>query len=315
MGESGVLSKLDLVKGFHQVKVESSDRQKTAFLCPWGKWEYLRMPFGLRNAPATFQKLMDRVLTDCHEYSSVYIDDILIWSSNWKQHLEHLRGVFGQLEKEGLTCQVAKCEFGKSELEFLGHRIGHGRLSVPADRITALTNYKRPVSKKQLRAFLGYINFYRRFVPGIYEMTSILTPTTSKDLPTTVKWTTCMVEAFDMLCKRLCKNIELCIPTTDDKLVLETDASTTGVGAVLQVDRGEQGMLPVAFYSAQLRGAECNYAAQELEALALVKAIKHFSFYLYGRNFDVLTDHESLQSTCHYHIMLSFIELYISTRN
>ncbi len=119
---------------------------------------------GLRNAPAMFQKLMGRVLTDCHEYSSVYIDDILIWSSNWKQHLEHLRGVFGQLEKAGLTCQVAKCEFGKSELEFLGHRIGHGRLSVPADRITALINYKRPVSKKAvptsllgLRQFLSKI--------------------------------------------------------------------------------------------------------------------------------------------------------------
>ncbi len=127
-------------------------------------------------------------------------------------------------------------------------------------------------------------------------MTSILTPTTSKDSPTTVKWTTSMVDAFDMLCKCLCKNIELCIPTTDDKLVLETDASITGVGAVLHVDRGEQGMLPVAFYSSQLRGAECNYAAQELEELDLVKVIKHFSFYLYGRKFDVLTVHESLQS-------------------
>ncbi len=207
---------------------------------------------------------------------------------------------FGQLEKAGLTCQVAKCEFGKSELEFLGHRIGHQcqqtESAISASRQNHGSHQLQEASvKKQLRAFLGYVNFYRRFVPEIHKMTSILTPTTSKDSPTTVKWTTSMVDAFDMLCKCLCKNIELCIPTTDDKLVLETDASTTGVGAVLHVDRGEQGMLPVAFYSAQLRGAECNYAAQELEGLALVKAFKHFSFYLYGRKF-VLTDHESIQS-------------------
>ncbi len=167
VGESGVLSKLDLVKGFHQVEVEPSDRQKTAFLCPWGKWEYLRMPFG----PATFQKLMDRVLTDCHEYSSVYIDDILIWSSNWKQHLEHLRGVFGQLEKAGLTCQVAKCEFGKSELEFLGHRIGHQcqqtESAISASRQNHGSHQLQEASvKKAVTSLLGLRQFLSKICAG-----------------------------------------------------------------------------------------------------------------------------------------------------
>ncbi len=141
IGGSKVLSKLDLVKGFHQVGVHPEDREKTAFICPWGKWEYLRMPFGLCNAPATFQKLMTRVLAGCEEFSNVYIDDILVGSSSWDEHLTHLRVVFKRLEEAGLTCQVSKCDFGR--LEFLGHQIGEDVMSVPEHRVKALLEYKQ----------------------------------------------------------------------------------------------------------------------------------------------------------------------------
>ncbi len=116
VGDAGVLSKLDLVKGFHKVGVNPADRPKTAFICPWDKYEYIKMPFGLRNAPATFQKLMDQVLAGCQDCSRVYIDDILVWSSTWEEHLSHLRRVFEQLEVAGLTCLAKKCDFGKAKL-------------------------------------------------------------------------------------------------------------------------------------------------------------------------------------------------------
>lgn len=195
-----------------------------------------------------------------------------------------------------MICQVSKCEFGKSELEFLGHKIGHGRLSLPGDRITALKDYKKQVSRKQLRAFLGYVNFYRKLVPPkIHKMTSKLSPATSKESPAVVWWSQTMEEAFNKLCKCLCQNMSLCMPTCHDHFVLETDASLTGMGTVLQVERDGQ-LLPAAFYSSQLKGAEVNYPTQELEGLALVRAVYHFSLFLYGREFEVRTDHKDLES-------------------
>lgn len=152
----------------------------TAFICPWGKWQYRKMPFGLCNAPAVFQKLMDIVLKDCMSFSCVYIDDILIWSPTWQQHLEDLRHVFGSLRKAGLTCRTEKCEFGKTKLQFLGHYIGNGTLSVPKDRVTAMAEYQRPRIRKQLRSFLGTINYYRKFIPRFHQQSVMLTPAISK---------------------------------------------------------------------------------------------------------------------------------------
>ncbi len=196
VGEAGVLSKLDLTKGFHQVEVLEEDRPKTAFICPWGKWQYRKMPFGLCIAPAVIQKLMDIVLKDCMSFSCVYIDDILIWSPTWQQHLEDLRHVFGSLRKAGLTCRTEKCEFGKTKLQFLGHYIGNGTLSVPEDRVTAMAEYQRPRTRKQLRSFLGTINYYRKFIPRFHQQSVMHTPAISKAAPATVVWDEAMERAF-----------------------------------------------------------------------------------------------------------------------
>ncbi len=118
-----VLSKIDLTKGFHQVKVRECDREKLCFVSPFGMWQYVRMPFGVASAPATFQRLMDLVLQDCNHYSSCYIDDVLIQSKDWKQHLVDLETVLQALSKAGLTCKPAKCQFGRRQLLFLGHVI------------------------------------------------------------------------------------------------------------------------------------------------------------------------------------------------
>ena len=293
VGSGRVLSKVDLAKGFHQVEVVERDREKTCFICPFGKYQYRRMPFGLCNAPSIFQRLMDEVLVGCEEFAKVYIDDILIVSGSWEVHVRHLRTVFGVLSEAGLTCRKSKCVFGKRRLEFLGHVVGDGVMSVPKARVKALEEHPVPRSRKQLRAFLGLIGYYRRFVRDFHEWSSLLTPHTAKTSPGEVQWTSSMLEAFSKLCISLCNHVCLCVPCKEDEFCLECDASASGVGAVLSVKRDGE-WKPVAFYSKQLKDAQKRYSAQELEGLALYQSVIHFAFYLYGRRFVVRTDHKSL---------------------
>ncbi len=295
VGVGRVLSKVHLAKGFHQVAVRQEDREKTCFTCPFGKYQYCRMPFGLANAPAVFQRLMEEVLVECSDYAKAYIDDVIVVSECWSVHLVHLRVLFRTLSEAGLTCKVSKCEFGKRRMLFLGHVVGDGRLCVPEARVIALRQHPRPKTRKQLRAFLGLVGYYRRFIAGFHQWASVLTPHTSVKDMRRLEWTDQMVAAFGELCNVLSDVVCLCVPSSCDIFVLECDASGTGVGAVLSVDReGEK--LPVAFFSRQLRGAQCRYSAQELECLAVVESVKHFSYYLYGRRFKLITDHKGLSS-------------------
>ncbi len=237
VGKGKVLSKVDLSKGFHQVEVEECDRDKTCFTCPFGKFKYKRMPFGLANAPSVFQRLMDTVLLGCEEFAKVYIDDILVVSESWEEHIVHLRKLFGVLKEEGLTCKRSKCSFGRRRLEFLGHVVGEGVIDIPGARVEALRRHPRPKSRRQLREFLGMINYYRRFIQGFHECSSLLTPSTSKTALGIVEWSEPMVEAFDRLKDKLLCHVCLTVPCVRDVFVLETDASGTGIGAVLLVER------------------------------------------------------------------------------
>ncbi len=290
VGRAKVLSKLDLTKGFHHIKVKEEDRDKLTFSCPFRKWRYKRMPFGMASAPATFQRLMDVVLEGCSHMSYVYIDG----SDSWEDHLKDLDDVFRCLSQAGLTCKPSKCQFGMEKLVFLGHTIGGGEISVPKARVKAMEEFPRTRTIKQLRSFLGTANFYRKFVNGISKWQGILTPATSRGAAVAVEWTAPREEAFVSLSKCLSDYVCLCIPTPQDSYVLETDASKNGIGAVLLVKR-DGGLRPVAYYSKQLQGAQRRYAAQELEGLALYMAVKHFSFYLYGNEFEVTTDHSGLR--------------------
>ncbi len=295
VGSGCVLSKVDLAKGFYQVAVEEEDRDKTCFICPFGKFRFVRMPFGLTNAPAVFQRLMEGVLVDCEDFSKVYIDDILVVSKSWEEHLGHLRKLLEVLRQAGLTCRRGKCSFGRRRLEFLGHQVGDSVISVPEARVKSIRDHPLPKSRKQLRAFLGLVNFYRRFIRGFHRWSALLTHHTSSLSAGTVSWTEPMLEAFHALCVQLCDSVCLYVPCNSDVFVLECDASSTGVGAVLSVKR-EGNCLPVAFFSRQLKGSQSRYSAQELEGLAVYEAIRHFSYFLYGRKFSVITDHKGLLS-------------------
>ncbi len=251
------------------------------------------MPFGLTNAPSVFQRLMEEVLVDCRDCANVYIDDILVVSGDWRSHLGHLERVLEALRKNGLTCKRSKCSFGRRTLEFLGHQLGGGSISVPAARVEAIRNHPLPKTRRQLRAFLGLVGFYWRFIAGFHRWSSVLTPHTSKTKSGVVSWSSPMLDAFHSLCNQLSVSVRLCVPCVNDTFVLESDASSTGVGAVLSVIRSGK-RLPVAFFSKQLRGAQENYSAQELEGLGIYEAIRHFAYYLYGRRFTVVTDHKGL---------------------
>ena len=157
------------------------------------------MPFGLKNAPSHFQRIMEKVLKPVVDCASVYIDDIVVFFKSWSDHIAHLSRVFECIRQAGMTAKTSKCSFGKTNIEYLGHTKGSGQLAVPEHRVAALAKYKRPITKRTLRSFLGCMSYYRRFIPQYADMSAILTPLTSVSAPKSIVWTTEMDGAFQKL--------------------------------------------------------------------------------------------------------------------
>ena len=293
LASAAFISKIDLTKGFHQIPINPADRQKTSFCTPWGKFHFRYMPFGLRNGPSVFQRLMDHLLHRDKEYSQVYIDDIAIFSATWEEHCEHISLVLSRLKKAGLTANPKKCMWAQTEVEFLGHVVGRGKVC-PADlKVLALRDFPMPKTKKGVRQFLGLAGYYRRFIPDFAEHSFYLTEATRKTAPDCVVHTDEFCDDFSYLQSVLCSVPSLTLPVPTDFFVLQTDASGVGIGAVLSVLRQDV-EYPVAFYSKKLLPRERKYAASELEALAVVVAITHFEAYLITHPFTVVTDHRAL---------------------
>ncbi len=293
LGNAVYLSKLDLMKGFHQVPMEPGSRQYTAFSCRHGKFQYCRMPFGLRNAPATFQLLMQTVLRGLESFSSAYIDDIIIFSLSWHDHLSHINQVLSRLNHHGLTVKQSKCCWAFSSFDFLGYNVGNGSLSIPEARVKQLREYARPKTIPQLRSFLGLVNYYRHFVLNFASHSRHLTCLTKRGLPQNIDWNNDAIDAFDVIVSCICNNISLCVPLLSDSFGVFCDASQSGIGGVLCVYRSNS-WKTVAFYSRQLQPRESRYSATEIEALAMLSSIEHFAYYLTGQDFKVFTDHRAL---------------------
>ena len=294
-GIVAVISKIDLNKGYHQVRVRDEDVHKMAFVCHKGHYEFVRMPFGLKNAPAVFQKLTSRVLEPCSAFALPYIDDIVIFSKDWEEHVRHVRQVLQRLRETGLTASPRKCVWGGKVVEFLGHKLGDGRVSIPDRRVKAMKEYVRPKTKRALRAFLGVVSFYCWYIEMLAKHTAALSPATGKSAPSVVVWTEDRSQAFRAICELVCNACVLEIPLPQNEYSLVMDASGFGLGAVLQVKR-KDGWAPAVFNSRQTRGPERRYSASKLEALAVVKSVKHFSPYLFGQKFVVFTNHKPLCS-------------------
>ncbi len=201
-----MLSTLDLTAGFHQIELEESCRDITTFGCPSGKYRFKRLPFGLKNASSIFQQTVDKVLRG-QSGADCYIDDILIYSETWEEHLVTLGKVLTRLEDAGLKVKRAKCKFGKRTLRYLGHIVGGGTVAVLKDRVKALKEWPKPTTKKQVKAFLGTVGYYRRFVPNFAQWTSALTPLTQREAPDRVLWTKASESAFIHVRECLCNAV------------------------------------------------------------------------------------------------------------
>jgi hypothetical protein len=279
---------IDLVKAYHQILMAAQDVAKTAIITPFGLFEYLFMSFGLCNAAQTFQRFMDSLFKHL-PFVFCYLDDLIIASHTLEEHHEHLRQVFTILQENGLQINPAKCVFAAAAVEFLGHRVDQHGVWLLQRHVQAISDFPPPQDVKQLQQFLGIVNFYRRFLPGIARTLHPLTDAL-RGAPKTLEWSP--TAAFGEAKAALAAAVPMAHPAPNAVLSLAAEASDTHVGGVLQQLNGGSWQ-PLAFYS-KLSGAGTRYSTFDRELLAAFSAVRHFRFLLQGRQFCLLTDHKPL---------------------
>uniref|UniRef100_A0A667ZAE4 Gypsy retrotransposon integrase-like protein 1 n=1 Tax=Myripristis murdjan TaxID=586833 RepID=A0A667ZAE4_9TELE len=301
-------STLDLASGYNQVPVTEVDRPKTAFCTPFGLFEWNRMPFGLWNAPSTFQRLMQRIFGDQQNQSLLlYLDDIVVYSSTVEQHLERLKVVLGRLQHEGLKAKLSKCSFFQKEVSYLGHVISGDGVSTDSSKIEVVANWPVPTTVSDLRSFLGFSSYYRRFVDGFAKLAAPLHKVVAEcggsrtgrksDCAVIKCWTDECQQCFEALKTRLTTAPVLAYADFSLPFILEVDASHGDLGAVLSQEQAGK-VRPIAYASRGLKPTErnmANYSSMKLEFLALKWAMtEKFREYLLGNKCVVYTDNNPL---------------------
>ena len=285
-------SKFDMTKGYWQIPMRKQDIAKTSFVTPDGCYEFVKMPFGLMNSGATFTRMMRRLLEGVRNVEH-YIDDCLVHTESWDQHMETLREFLGRVRRAKLTVRPSKCEMGFENMEFVGHEVKKGEIGLHADNIKKIREAPRPKTKTQVRSFLGLTGFYRGYIDKYAEIAEPLTDLTKKKSPNVIKWGETQEKAFSILKRLLVAEPILRLPDMTKPFLLRTDASDAGIGAVL-LQQHEGKLFPVAYASKKLLPRERNYSIMEKECLAVVWAVKRFNVYLYGAPFVLQTDHQPL---------------------
>ena len=294
IGAATYITKVDLMKGYWQVPLTDRAKEIASFVVNGQIYQCQVMPYGLKNAPATFQRLMDRVvcgLTNC----VVYIDDVVIYDTSWEEHLDHVEALCARLHQAGLVVNLSKCEFVKARVQYLGYLVGHGCVTPPEAKVEAIRRFPAPSCRKGLQRFLGMVGYYRRFVPHYSTLLAPLTDLLQKRKKW--QWSGACDRAFVDLKEVLCSLPVLRAPDFNKPFALAVDASKVGVGAVLLQPDDNDVHHPVCYFSKKFNVAQRNYSVIEQELLAIILALQHFEVYVpaHGPTVTVYSDHSPLQ--------------------
>ncbi len=296
--QANYYTKLDLRNAYNLIRIREGDEWKTAFSTTSGHYEYLVMPFGLANSPSVFQAFMNDIFRDMlNRWVIVYIDDILIYSNTQEEHVRHVRAVLKRLLQHQLYVKAEKCEFHQTSTSFLGYVISQDGVSMDDKKVQAVLDWPQPQTVKELQRFLGFANFYRRFIRNFSSIASPLTTMTKRNTSRLV-WFPEALHSFKELEARFTSAPILRHPDPERQFTVEVDASNTGVGAVLSQRQGEPAKLyPCAFFSRKLSAAERNYDVGNRELLAMKLALEEWRHWLEGTThpFIILTDHKNLE--------------------
>lgn len=281
-------SKIDLRSGYHQIRMNEEDIPKTAFCTHLGHYEFVVMPFGLTNAPFTFQATMNKLFKPyLRKFVTVFFDDILVYSRSKEEHLQHLETTLSMLRQHQFFAKMSKCLFYKERIEYLGHIVSAEGVQVDLSKIAAIVEWPKPTTVKQLRGFLGLTGYYRKFVAKYAHMAFPFTELLKKN---SFKWTQEADLAFEVLKIAMTQTPVLALPNFSKQFVVETDASNTGIGAVLTQDGH-----PLAYFSKKLGGKLVLASAYIRELYAVTQAVAKWRHYLLGRRFLIKTDHQGLK--------------------
>ena len=300
LNRANYMSKLDLTKGYWQIGLRQECKKLTAFTTPWGLYHFNYLPFGLSTAPATFARLMRYVLEGLDNVVS-FFDDICVYSETFEQHVQTLDKVFCRLSEAGLTVKPEKLELGFEKISFLGHMVGKGIITPEKSKIEKILNISVPRTKKQVRALIGLISYYAKFIPNFSTIKAVLTDLLKKGKPNKINWTGECQRALELLQSHLNSEPFLILPDVNSRFVLRCDASSRGVGGVLLQYR-DGALRPVKYVSRKLLPRETRFSTIERECLAIIWTIGKLALYLSNSNFILQTDQRALQylNSCRY---------------
>ena len=290
-------TKLDVIAAFNRVRIAEGHEWLTAFITRFGLYESLVTPFGLCNAPATFQNYINHILHDAlDDYCTAYLDDVLVFSKTREDHIKHVNEVIQRLGNAGLQIDINKSEFCTTKTKYLGLIISTDGMAMDPEKVQALQDWKDPSSIKELQQFLGFANFYRRFIQGYSSVVNPMTKLLRKD--TTWLWGPDQASAFKALKTAFTTAPVLAYYDYSKKTVVETDASNWASGGVLSQYDKDNKLKPVAFFSSKHSAQECNYEIYDKELLAIIKALEEWRPELQGTDqpFEIITDHKNLQT-------------------
>ena len=293
VGSAKFVTKLDLLEGYWQVPLTERARELSAFVTSSGLYEYKVMPFGLRNAAATFQRLMNQVVANL-DGCAVYVDDVVVYSDTWDSHLERLHHLFTRLAHANLTVNLAKCEFARATVTYLGKVVGQGFVRPVRAKVLAIDGYPPPTTKRELMRFLGMIGYYRSFCENFSSVVVPLTTLLKKNKP--FVWTSTCQAAFERAKDLLSSAPLLLAPKINKPFRLHVDASNVGAGAVLLQDDEDSVERPICYFSRKFSSYQLNYSTIEKEALALIWALQNFEVYIGGSPTPIViySDHNPL---------------------